>query len=146
MHGQPRSNLAAVDATTGALLPFSPLLDQVVDKLAVEGGALYAAGVFRAVSGQPRSGLASFDATTGALLPAPSIPSSSVQDFEIVGPAMFVATGNGVQKVDITTGAALPIVTPGFFVPQVLELEVINDTTVAVGGTFTLVNGLSGCT
>ena len=87
VHGQPRSNLAAVDATTGALLPFSPLLDQVVDKLALEGGALYVAGVFRAVSGQPRSGLASFDATTGALLPwAPSIPGSSVQDFEIVGP------------------------------------------------------------
>jgi hypothetical protein len=142
VHGQPRSNLAAVDATTGALLPFSPLLDQVVDKLAVEGGALYVAGLFRAVSGQPRSGLASFDATTGALLPwAPSIPSSSVQDFEIVGTAMFVATGNGVQKVDITSGAALPILTPGFFVPQVLEIEVINDTTVVVGGTFTLVNG-----
>ena len=142
VNGQARANLAALDATTGAPLPFTPLLDRVVDKLAVEGGTLYAAGLFRTVSGQPRSGLASFDATTGALLPwAPSLLTGSAQDFEIVGNAMFVAAGDGVKKFDITTGAPLAISTPNLFLPQVFEVEVINDTTVVVGGTFTRVDG-----
>ena len=75
VHGQPRSNLAAVDATTGALLPFSPVLGARVDALAVEAGNLYVGGLFSAADGQARSGLAAFNATTGALLPwAPGHP------------------------------------------------------------------------
>jgi hypothetical protein len=66
--GTSRTRLAAVDATTGAVVPgFNPRPDAAVNSLAVSGSTLYAGGSFLNVSGTPRANLAAVNATTGAL-------------------------------------------------------------------------------
>lgn len=67
----PRAGLAAVDATTGALIPsFVPSLDGEVRSIeaSADGTMLFVAGTFRTVSGVSRRGLVAIEPTTGALI------------------------------------------------------------------------------
>ena len=109
-----RANLAAVDLTTGAVLPWAPSADDAVHALAAEGDTVYAGGLFTAVAGQPRSRLAAIDATSGAVrawTPAPI--SGVVRDIELdtrhvyaLGP--LSATGSDLRNLmrfDRTGGA-----------------------------------------
>ena len=64
LFGQPRKNLAAIDANTGALSPFDPAPDYTVRGLATLGSTLYAAGDFEHISGLARSEAAAFNGTT----------------------------------------------------------------------------------
>jgi hypothetical protein len=139
VNGQPRGNLAVVDATTGALLTsFAPIVAGTIEKLEVFGTTLYVAGSFDAINGQARSGLAAFAASTGALLPwAPGVTSRIVRDFAITDGTTMIAVGADVRRFDINTGAALPLVAPGFTAAPLFEVEVIDDSIVVVGGTFT---------
>ena len=65
----PRKRLAALDARTGALLPWAPATNGTVLTLARAGSSLYVSGKFTTVGGQPRAGLASVGLTTGAVGP-----------------------------------------------------------------------------
>lgn len=65
----PRSRLAAFDLTTGALLPWAPSADDVVNVLGAVAGRVTIGGRFRSVNGQPTAGGAALDAATGAVLP-----------------------------------------------------------------------------
>ena len=75
--GQPRQNLAALTATTGAVLPLQatfaypsePSYTPRVESLLRHAGVLYVGGIFEVVSGQTRTGLAALDASTGTVLP-----------------------------------------------------------------------------
>lgn len=74
VNGLTRRGLAALDLTTGAVLPWDPRIDERpavsldgVAFLAVSDGVVYAAGGIETVAGVPRAGLAGFDANTAAL-------------------------------------------------------------------------------
>ena len=125
-----RSNLAAFDATTGAVGSWSPQLaapagvTPKVRALAVAGHSVYLGGVFTQVNGQARSQLAAVDAS-GALTP-------------------FVA------NADVADGRAVGEVWSGFFfapfqrndqqIRGVYAVSVLEDR-LAVGGNFFSVNG-----
>lgn len=63
--GQPRSNLAAIDATTGQVLDWAPNPDGEVRTILECNGAICAGGDFTHVGGAPHSRLAMIDLGTG---------------------------------------------------------------------------------
>ncbi len=63
--GQPRRNLAAVDASTGAPLAFNPDMNKEVDGLAVGGTRVFAGGRFTSGGGVARTNLAALNLVTG---------------------------------------------------------------------------------
>lgn len=82
VNGEIRLGVAALDATTGAVLPWnaqiaSDGLSYWVFHLAVAANRVVVAGSFSAVAGVPRNRVAILDATTGALLPG-TLPSTLV--------------------------------------------------------------------
>lgn len=146
----PDPMLRAVDARTGAVRPWAPVLDGTVLGLAAAGGTVYVAGRFTTVDGQPRPGVAAFDATTLALLPfAPTglaFPSASriaagpthlvvAGDFE-VGPS--IAT---LVAIDRATGAATALLTSDQDGDASIEDVAVEGSTVVVGGRFTTLRG-----
>jgi hypothetical protein len=64
--GQSRGNLAAVDATTGAVSAWNPGANSGVRALATDGSTVYAGGGFTTAGGQPRNRIAALDTATGA--------------------------------------------------------------------------------
>jgi hypothetical protein len=76
INGVSRKNLAAIDLTTGTILPWNPGAsgttstsgdDTRVTALEYKDNKIYVAGKFLNAGGQGRRGLASIDATTGAV-------------------------------------------------------------------------------
>ena len=67
--GQARHALAAVDARTGAVLPWDAHADGLVSALAVHDGTLYVGGLFRTMGGARRYDLAAFDLADGSITP-----------------------------------------------------------------------------
>jgi len=70
--GQPRNNLAAVDAKTGLATDWNPCSggnekEGGVSVLAVSGTTVYVAGRFTSLGGKPRNCVAAIDAKTGQL-------------------------------------------------------------------------------
>jgi len=72
--GQARNGLAAVDAVTGALLPWNPNPQDAsgarVEALAISGSTVYVGGKFLEIGGLGIKHLAAVDASTGAVSPA----------------------------------------------------------------------------
>lgn len=72
--GAPRDGFAALDAATGAVLPFNPAVSDAsgysgISAALLRNGVALIAGFFDTVEGQPRFRAAALDFTTGALLP-----------------------------------------------------------------------------
>jgi hypothetical protein len=67
LQGRNRPRLGALDARTGALLPWNPRPDWNVQALRRCGTQLYVGGLFDRIAGARRAGLAAFDLRTGRL-------------------------------------------------------------------------------
>src|SRR5690606_25380341 len=66
--GQPRGDLAALDAVTGVATAWNPAITGTnagVNVLQISGNTLYVGGFFTAAGGQSRRSLAAFNLTTG---------------------------------------------------------------------------------
>jgi hypothetical protein len=94
---QPRSYLAAEDATTGALLPFAPQLNGRAYFLAAspDHKTLYVGGAFTTVNGQAHSRLVAFDIASGQVSPiVPNLAlNSSVKAIAATGGDLYIGGG-----------------------------------------------------
>ncbi len=124
VNGQSRSRIAAIDAQTGAVLPFNPGANATVEALALNGNTLYFGGDFTSVgtntSGfSARSRLAAVDATTGVLLPWAPAADGLVRTMVvhpasgrvIVGGSFETLSGSlqrGMGSLDGVTGTVQP--------------------------------------
>jgi hypothetical protein len=87
-----RSNLAAFDASSGALIgSFVANTNGIVRDLAYAGGRLYVGGSFTTVNGTSRSRLAAVDPSSGAVLGWRADVNSNVYALSIGGGQLFVA-------------------------------------------------------
>ena len=149
--GEPRSFLAAFDATTGAVLPWNPGPNQPLFCMATDGTTLYLGGTFTTVGGQNRTYLASVSVTTGAVNPwSPSAGGVSFpypHDLELSGTTLYVGgeftTISGTSRphlaaFDTATGN-LTSWNPA--ADGVVETIFPHGGLVYVGGSFTSVGG-----
>ncbi|THV31329.1 hypothetical protein [Glycomyces paridis] len=128
-----RTYLAAVDSTTGALLPFAPVLNGPVHEVKTGGGYLYIAGKFTQVDGVARSRVARFDLDTGELDTAwQAKPSATVYSIEPVGDKVylggtFASVGGFAQRalaaVNATDGKPVTGFTPSITEGAVRDLQ-----------------------
>jgi hypothetical protein len=154
-----RSRLAALDVTTGALLPWNPGADGTVWSLDVAGGVVYIGGAFANVAGQPRSRLAAVTSGGGVTTWNP-VANGPVHELRVgpngsiyAGGAFTVVGGKGrkrlaevrpagtvtswAPKVEQVAGSTCP---PRCS-PFVTSLDFSADgATLYVGGHFGLVN------
>ena len=145
VNGAPRFNLSAVDATTGALLPWAPVVGRNVAHVAVHGDAVAAGGAFNTAGGQPKRNLAAIDLRTG--LPAagaPDIPfpvSAMLRLGDVVVVAGAPPAGGGLAALafSLSSGALLPWGLESYGAITTLATD---GRHVFFGGEFTAIAGL----
>jgi hypothetical protein len=92
VNGQERTRLAAVDAATGALEAWAPLVGGAVSALSVSGGSVAFGGEFLGAGGIRKRNLVALDLRTGrpATPSAPDLPFAATA-FQKIGGVMIVA-------------------------------------------------------
>jgi hypothetical protein len=106
-----RSNVAAFDASTGALLKWHPRVGGTVYSIAVSGSRVYLGGAFTSVDGVVRDRLAAVT-TAGALTGWNPHADSTVDDVEI-GPNGNVFAGGRFGRIGGVPRSRLAEITPG---------------------------------
>lgn len=149
--GTPRSDLAAFDLASGALLGWDPApagLNRGVTTLGSDGTALLVSGEFEEIGGPARSNLAAVDLRTGQVTPFHPDVDGAVDALAPHGGALYLGgrfahvgglARTGAAAVDLD-GAPTP------FAPQVAGNPVVRtlavaDGTVFLGGPFIQVGG-----
>lgn len=118
VNGQERTRLAAVDAATGALDAWAPLVGGAVSAVSVSGGSVAFGGEFRGAGGIRKRNLVTLDLRTGrpSTPNAPDLPFAATA-FKKIGGVMVVAGGENSAFAPVqpnllafstTTGALLP--------------------------------------
>jgi len=152
--GQPRSNIAALDAATGQVTAWTPNADLWPYALAVSGSTIYVGGNFTSIGGQPRVGIAALDTITGqatAWNPSaggtyPTVEALAVSGSTVYVGGSFTSIGGqprvGIAALDAATGQATAWnpSAGGVTYPEVAALAV-SGSTVYVGGGFTTIGG-----
>jgi hypothetical protein len=149
-----RANLAAFDATTGALrTAFVANTNGVVRSLASDGSRLFVGGSFTTIGGQSRSRLAAVDLTSGAVSGAfRANANSHVYALSYGGGRVYAggsfSTISGVSRSRIaalspTSGGAISGFAPSANGTVAAVAATPDGSAVYVGGAFTTLNGVS---
>ncbi len=88
-----RNHAAAIDMTTGAILPWNPNPNGVVYTMLVNGSNVYLGGSFTTVGGATHKNLAEVNATTGAVVTAftnATRPNKEVRALTMAGGNLYV--------------------------------------------------------
>ena len=151
--GQPRNNIARLDATTGLADSFNPNANgQVYSTVVQPDGKILAGGLFNTIGGQVRNKIARLDATTGladSFNPNANdyVISIAVQaDGNVLAGGVFSSIGgqmrNRIARLDAATGLA------DSFNPNassaVDSIAIQQDGKILVGGDFNGVNSIGG--
>lgn len=156
--GQTRSNIAALDATTGAVTTWNPNANDDVVALAVSGTTVYAGGRFTTISGQTRNHIAALNTTTanGEMAWDPNAD-GEVSALAVAGSVLYTggrfSTIGGQPRNNIAALDANPSSASygnaiswdpnaGGDTPNVLALAV-SGTTVYAAGAFTNMGGVA---
>lgn len=103
IYGQPRVSLAAIDASTGAVLPWTcdTSANGSVNALALDGSTLYVGGSFSGLGsgGAARTNLGSCDATSGAVSTWDPGPNSYVSALSLSAGTLYVGGGFSMMGV-----------------------------------------------
>jgi len=165
VNGQFHPFLAAVDATTGELVPWDPLANPEnrvfggFRVLAARGNTIYVGGNFTGPSWFPRTDLAALDGTTGALLPWDPHPMGedyygnqtqvgvlTVRDAEVWVGGGFNRIGGeprlNLAVLDATSGIPSPL---RFDPDGVVDAIETSGDTVYIGGAFRTLEGFPHC-
>jgi hypothetical protein len=101
--GQPRTYLAAIDATTGALTTWNPTPNATVETLVASGNTLYAGGSFTSFGGTTtRLRIASFDIPTGNLTGFSSTVNNGIV-YTIAPVGNFIYVGGNFTQVSFSS-------------------------------------------
>lgn len=165
--GQPRSDLAAIDATTGTVLAWRADVIEGVSSLLSRGNTLYVAGDFEGIAGQLRTAIAAVDIPTAQLLPfnaratgvrIQNVTRPYIQGLALIGDTLLVGgsfleiggrAGKSLAALDAVTGDALDWTPPSFgpqydgFNSQSVDRIIVAGSRIYAAGTFETVNGLS---
>jgi hypothetical protein len=143
-----RANLAALDATTGALAPWAPGTDAAVHAIASDGRVIFVGGDFVTAGGQARGRLAALSIQTGlATAWNPNCGGGNVYALAVSGSRLvvggaFTLVGNlsraRLAAIDTTTGVATAW-NPG--ANGLVRTLAVAGNTVYCGGQFTIVRG-----
>src|SRR5439155_947936 len=117
--GQPRNNIAALDAATGAATAWNANANGVVRALAASGGTVYAGGDRTSIGWRAGNNIAGLDAATGAATdwnpnaiggPYDGVNALAVSGGTVYAAGTFSSIGaqprNNMAALDVTTGAA----------------------------------------
>jgi hypothetical protein len=152
--GQPRFGFAGVDATTGAVLPFTADTGGGgVNRIVLAGQTMYVGGDFSMIGGQGRQAMAAFDLTSGTpALTALSVTLTSgvtptINTMKVVGSTLYMGglflSVNGQARLRAAAisvpGGAVTAFNPGTNA-QVFDIDVLGDTAY-LAGAFSQVNG-----
>ncbi|HEY2477796.1 MAG TPA: fibronectin type III domain-containing protein [Solirubrobacterales bacterium] len=150
--GTPRSNLAAIDATSGATLawdPAPPGFTAGVTTLGFDGVSMLVSGEFNEIGGPARSNLAAVDLGTGQVTPFDPQMDGEVDALALRGSTLYVGgkfahvggvARTGAAAVGIGTGTPTPFDPQIAANPEVRSLA-LGDRTVFLGGPFIQVGG-----
>ena len=148
-----RGDGAAINLTTGALLPWNPAANTTIQTAAVNGSTVYLGGLFTTLGGKSHSHLGAVDATSGAVS-ATWKPKTNAQVMSLalgsnglyVGGAFTSVDGVArgyLAEVDLNTGAMVP----GFAGQTNNKVNAValtaDGSRVVLGGTYTTVNGVN---
>jgi hypothetical protein len=152
MGGQPRYNIACLDATTGHATDWNlnmkrSLVDVPILDIAISGNSVYVGGRFTSIGGQTRNNIACIDATSGLATDWNPNANGTVSALSVNGNNLYVGGGftsiggqtrNYIACIDTTTGLATDWNPNASFYVEAL---CVSGNNIYVGGDFKTIGG-----